>query len=213
MWGIPSSKLSVGIGARLPVRTNLDMRYFNDNFQALPKNGYTKMISNILDHKNIELSLNKIFHKKMESQYKFCFLCIPIDTYFDYQFGILPYRSIIFDSRIEFGDHLPTSVVNFTDKFRYTRKTQWSLLPNCPAPFEKYRTITYERPCSMKENPGEYYYPVQTIKSAKIYEKYKQQAKNIKNIMFCGRTGLFRYLDMIPAVQKHLKIAKDFIKI
>ena len=213
MWGISPSKLSVGIGARLPVRTNLDMRYFNDNFQALPKNGYTEMIANMLDHRNIELSLNKIFHKDMESKYDFSFLCIPIDKYFDYQFGVLPYRSIIFDNKNEFGDDLPSPVVNFTDKFKYTRKTQWSLFPNSPTPFNKCRTITFERPCSMEENPGEYYYPVQTKKSARIYEKYKQKAKNNNKIMFCGRTGLFRYLDMIPAVQKHLKIAKDFLTI
>tara|TARA_B100000212_G_scaffold338255_1_gene314477 strand:- start:6829 stop:7956 length:1128 start_codon:yes stop_codon:yes gene_type:complete len=212
MWGVHPSKLSVRIGSRLPIRTDLDCRYFNDNFQALPKNGYTKLISNILDHKNIELNLNENFQKEMESKYDFCFLCIPIDKYFDYKFGILPYRSIIFENRIEYGNDLSSPVVNFTDELKYTRKTQWSLLPNSPHPFKEYRTITYEIPCSMNDNPGEYYYPVQTKKSEKLYEKYNQLAKKNTKIFFCGRTGLFKYLDMIPAVQKHLKIADDFIK-
>jgi len=213
MWGIYTNQLSIKVGSRLPVRTNLDSRYFNDNFQALPKNGYTSMVNNMLDHKNIELSLSRNFYKEMESQYDYCFLCIPIDKYYDYKFGILPYRSIIFDNKIELKNDLPSPVVNFTDKEKYTRKTQWSLFPNSPIPLKEYRTITYEIPCSMDKNPGEYYYPVQTKESSKIYEKYNLLAKNNKKIMFCGRTGLFRYLDMIPAVQKHLKIAKDFINI
>ncbi len=213
MWGIHPSKLPIRIGSRLPIRTNLDCRYFNDNFQALPKNGYTKMIENILDHRNIELSLNMEFDREMESQYDFCFLCIPIDKYFDYRFGILPYRSIIFENRIHIGNNLPSPVVNFTDEFKYTRKTQWSLFPNSPEPIEKFRTITYEIPCSMDDNPGEYYYPVQTKKSEKIYEKYKQLAKKNNKILFCGRSGLFKYLDMIPAVQKHLRIAYDFLNL
>ena len=64
----------------------------------------------------------------------------------------------------------------------------------------------------MNDNPGEYYYPVQTINSKKIYEKYKKLSQNEQRFTFCGRTGLFKYIDMIPAVTIHLKIAKDFLK-
>ena len=212
MWGVKPEKLSISIGSRLPIRTNADDRYFNDNFQALPKYGYTKMIEKMLDHKNIDVSLKTNFTKEMISNFDHSFLCIPIDKFYDYKYGILPYRSIIFEDRKEITDDLPSSVLNFTDNSPYTRKTQWDLLPNSEKSSTQHKTITYEKPCSMKDNPGEYYYPVQTLNSKIIYEKYKKLSRKEKRFTFCGRTGLFKYIDMIPAVTIHLKIAKDFMK-
>ena len=90
--------------------------------------------------------------------------------FYGYKYGTLPYRSIIFEERKEIINDLPSSVINFTDKSPYTRKTQWDLLPNSEKSSSQYKTITYEKPCSMNDNPGEYYYPVQTINSKKIYE-------------------------------------------
>ena len=212
MWGVKPENLSISIGSRIPIRTNSDDRYFNDNFQALPKYGYTKMIEKMLDHKNIEVRLKTNFKIEMLSNYDHSFLCIPIDKFYDYKYGTLPYRSILFEERKEIINDLPSSVINFTDKSPYTRKTQWDLLPNSEKSSSQYKTITYEKPCSMNDNPGEYYYPVQTINSKKIYQKYKKLSQNEQRFTFCGRTGLFKYIDMIPAVTIHLKIAKDFLK-
>ena len=212
MWGVEPNKLSSSIGARLPVRINKDTRYFTDDFQALPKNGYTKMVSNMLDHPLIEVCLNTNYEKGMENDYDHAFLCIPIDKFFDYEYGMLPYRSIIFENRLENTSDQEAAVINFTDNSKYTRKTQWSLLPNSPKKTFKNKTITYEIPCSMDLNPEEYYYPINTKDSNEIFNKYKSLAKNIKNISFCGRAGLFKYIDMIPAVDIHLRIANKFIK-
>ena len=212
MWGVSPKKLSTNVGSRLPIRTNKDDRYFNDDFQALPKEGYTKMIENMLDHKNIDVSLNNNFQSHMINKFNHSFLCIPIDKFYNFKFGILPYRSIIFEERKENSNDLPSPVINFTDKSPYTRKTQWDLLPNSNKSSENFKTITYEKPCSMEDNPGEYYYPVQTLESKKIYEKYKRLSKQEKKITFCGRTGLYKYIDMIPAVTIHQKIAYDFLK-
>ena len=212
MWGVKPEKLSISIGSRLPIRTNSDDRYFNDNFQALPKYGYSKMIEKMLDHKNIDVSLKTNFTKGMLSNFDHSFLCIPIDKFYDFKYGTLPYRSIIFEDRKEITDDLPSAVLNFTDNSPYTRKTQWDLLPNSEKSSSQYKTITYEKPCSMKDNPGEYYYPVQTLNSKLMYEKYKKLSRKEKRFTFCGRTGLYKYIDMIPAVTIHLKIAKDFMK-
>lgn len=212
MWGISPKKLSTNVGSRLPIRTNKDDRYFNDDFQALPKDGYTKMIENMLDHKNIDVTLNNNFQSQMLTKFNHSFLCIPIDKFYDFKYGILPYRSIIFEDRKEITDDLPSTVLNFTDNSPYTRKTQWDLLPNSEKSSSQYKTITYEKPCSMKDNPGEYYYPVQTLNSKIIYEKYKKLSRKEKRFTFCGRTGLYKYIDMIPAVTIHLKIAKDFMQ-
>ena len=212
MWGIDPKELAVSVGARLPVRTNADDRYFNDSFQVLPKEGYTKMIEKMLNHQNIKINLNTCFKKGMEFNFDFSFLCIPIDKYFDFKFGELPYRSIIFEEYKEFNNDFPAPVINFTDNSPYTRKTQWSLLPNSGTPKNNFKTITYERPCSMIENPNEYYYPVQTLLSRKMYEKYLKLSLKENNITFCGRTGLFKYIDMVPAVNIHKKIAYEFLK-
>ncbi len=212
MWGTDPKNLSIGIGSRLPIRTNDDTRYFDDNFQALPKNGYTNMVNNILTHKNINISLNTCFNKKMINEFNYVFLSIPIDQYYDYLFGALPYRSILFEDRYLKVDDLAAPVINFTDSGKYTRKTQWSLLPNSYNKKNDFKTITYEIPCSMQDNPGEYYYPVQTKESRSIYQKYKNLSLKEEKVIFCGRTGLFRYIDMIPTVLIHIEMAKDFIK-
>ena len=212
MWGIDPKQLSIGIGARLPIRTNYDDRYFNDSFQVLPKDGYTKMVEKILDHKNIKVKLNCVFDKSMEKNFEHTFLCMPIDSYYNYNFGHLPYRSILFEDRILNKDDLPSPVVNFTDDSKYTRMTQWSLFPNSGKCKSKFKTFTYEIPCDMKDNPKEYYYPIQTKKSKKLYEKYLLLSKQNSNVTFCGRTGLFKYLDMLPCVLLHLRIANNFLK-
>ena len=98
MWGLDPRNLEINIGARLPIRTNDDTRYFNDNFQALPKDGYSEMVKKMLDHENIEIYLDTPFNKDMECQFFHSFLTIPIDEYFNYQFGPLPYRSILLSS-------------------------------------------------------------------------------------------------------------------
>jgi len=212
MWGIDPKELEISIGARLPVRTNDDSRYFGDSFQALPKDGYTKMIERMLAHRNINLFLNTSYNHGMESQYDHAFLCNPIDKFFNFEYGHLPYRSIIFEHRKVKNENLPAPVINFTDNSKYTRKTQWSLFPNSGGLENEYKTLTYEIPCAIEDNPGEYYYPVQTNKSKILYEKYKKLAKSKNNITFCGRSGLFKYIDMIPAVTIHKRIAINFLK-
>ena len=211
MWGTDPKDLEISIGARLPIRTNSDKRYFNDNFQALPKQGYTKMIEKMLNHENIKISLNKNYEKGMEKDYLHSFLCIPMDIFFNFQYGELPYRSIIFEHKKMYCKDLSSAVINFTDNSKYTRKTQWNLLPNSFKKKYKYNTITFEVPCSIKQNPGEFYYPVHTKESKSIYKSYRKLASEKRKITFCGRTGLFRYIDMIPCVMLHLKIANDFL--
>ena len=211
MWGLKASELEVSIGARLPLRTDRNDLYFNDSFQALPVNGYTGIFKEMVNHKNINLKLGLPFNKGMEKDFDYSFLSTPIDEYFDYCFGHLPYRSILFENKeIDYSQEATT--INFTDNGKYTRSTQWSLLPNSPSNNNNKNTTTLEIPCSIEENKGEYYYPVKTKKSKKIYELYKQKSKKCKNITFIGRVGLFMYIDMAPAINIHIKIANDFLK-
>lgn len=211
MWGVDAAELAIGIGARLPVRANRDMRYFTDSFQALPINGYTDLFMQMLDHPLISIELDCVFDPEMEQFYQHCFLSVPIDQYFDHCYGVLPYRSILFHQRTVSGEAQPAPVINFTDSGVYTRATEWSLLPNSPASCSGQRQVTLEEPCSMERNPGEYYYPVQTEQSQQLLERYQQLARQQTGITFCGRTGLFRYIDMLPAVTLHLAMAKRYL--
>ena len=104
------------------------------------------------------------------------------------------------------------AVTNFTDNSKYTRVTKWKSFPNCTTVKSENYTYTYEIPCSIEDNPGEYYYPIQTNKSKIIYMQYAKLAKSKKNVVFCGRTGLFKYIDMIPAIMIHLKLAENYLK-
>ena len=94
----------------------------------------------------------------------------------------------------------------------YTRKTQWNLFPNSKNFKANLKTITYEKPCSMDFNPGEYYYPVHTKASKRVFASYENLSKKDKSITFIGRTGLFKYIDMIPSVEIHMRLAHKFIK-
>ena len=90
--------------------------------------------------------------------------------------------------------------------------TQWDMLPNSKIAENLEHTITYEIPCNPEDNDGEIYYPVRNKKSLAIYSKYAELASDIsRTVTFCVRTGLFEYLDMIPAISKHLMIASSFI--
>ena len=211
MWGVDASELAIGIGARLPVRVNRDERYFTDSFQALPRDGYTDLFRQMLDHPLISLELGCLFEQAMESHYQHCFLSVPIDQYFDHCYGVLPYRSILFHQRMTSSEEQPAPVINFTDSGVYTRSTEWGLLPNSPASIPGQRQVTLEEPCSMERNPGEYYYPVQTKQSQQLLARYQDLAQQQEGITFCGRTGLFRYIDMLPAVTLHLAMARRYL--
>ena len=148
----------------------------------------------------------------MLASYPHSFLSIPIDVFFGCCYGPLPYRSIQFEHRLQRESHA-APVVNFTDEGPFTRRTSWGMLPNSYQPRGRDQLVTYERPCSMDDNPGEYYYPVINPESNALLGKYQVLALDYPQVTFCGRTGLFRYLDMLPAVTMHLQIASNFLSV
>ena len=211
MWGVDAKEIESAVGKRIPVRYNRDDRYFTDTFQNLPKNGYHDMFSNILSHKLITIELCCEFDRSMTNKYDHSFLSLPIDKFFDCKFGELPYRSIKFE-QITSKLSQPAVTVNFTDQDIYTRSTQWDLLPNSLKSNSGYSTQTLEIPCQPEDNNGECYYPIRNAESLALYEKYKNLSLKCKDLTFCGRSGLFKYIDMVPAVNIHLKMAKDFLE-
>lgn len=213
MWGMELEDVSPDILNRVPIRDDLNDLYFpDDKFQFMPKNGYTAMVENILDHENISVSLSTAFSKSMEQNFDHVFSSQPIDEYYDYCFGELPYRSIKFKKiTVDFPRLLPVPTVNFTNDGPYTRVTEWKGYPGGGG--DEYRTVlTYEEPCDYKDNNLERYYPVKDLKGVNrgAYKKY-QDIKN-SQVTFIGRCGLYVYLDMHQAVNSSLAISRRYIE-
>jgi len=212
MWGLDIEQLDPSILQRVPVRDDMNELYFpNDNYQALPKNGYTSLIENMLDHSNIKVSLQVEFDRTMMSGFDHVFNSMPIDVYYDHVYGSLPYRSIKFHHKVvPMNRVLPTATVNFTHDGSYTRVTEWRLLPEHGSN-DLFTTLTFEEPCDYADNNMERYYPVKDITGSnrEKYEKYKALADSEEKITFVGRCGMYVYIDMDQAVNMALRIAMD----
>jgi UDP-galactopyranose mutase len=211
MWGLEIEELDPSILSRVPIRKDLNELYFpNDTFQALPKEGYSEMVRRILDHPNIKVSLNTAFSRGMEMDFLHTFNSMPIDEYFDFDLGELPYRSIKFHTyTLPAPRLLPVACVNFTHDGPSTRVTEWKHFPNSGNnPY--FTTITVEEPCDYKENNYETYYPVKDIfsKNKGRYTRYASRCP--ADVSFIGRCGLYAYLDMHQAVSSSLAIANRF---
>jgi UDP-galactopyranose mutase len=213
MWGMDLEELDPDILNRVAIRDDSNDLYFpNDTFQALPAAGYTSLIENILNHENIDLKLNTPFDSSVEQDYFHIFNSMPIDEYFNYQYGRLAYRSIRFHNyTLPVPKLFNVATVNFTHNEPYTRLTEWKNLPNHGNSMSS-TTITVEEPCDYQENNFERYYPVKDLKglNQQIYKKYKKIIPS--NTTFIGRCGLYAYLDMHQAVSSALAISQDFIR-
>ena len=213
MWGKTIEELDPGIIKRIPIRDDDNELYFpNDKYQFLPKDGYTAVFDEILSHKRITVSLSTPYEKQMESAgYAHIFNAMPIDEYFNYKHGELPYRSIKFHNvDLPLKKVLPSTVVNFTHDGPYTRMTEWK---NMAAHGEnnQWTSLTYEEPCDYRDNNMERYYPVKDIAgdNKRTYKKYKEMVK--PNMTFIGRCGMYAYIDMHQAINSSLQTATKYL--
>ena len=211
MWGLDIEQLDPTIIQRVPVRNDMNDLYFpNDKFQALPRQGYTEMISNMLNHKNIQIKLSTKFEKNFEKDFHHTFNSMSIDEYFENCYGVLPYRSIRFHHfNLPIPQAYPVATVNFTHSGPFTRVTEWKNLPeHSQNPF--WTSLTIEEPCDFSENNFERYYPVKDMNgnNRRLYNKY--QELNPLNVTFIGRCGLYAYLDMHQAVSSAFAAVKSF---
>lgn len=202
MWGTDPKNIECAVGARIPVRTSDDDRYFSDKYQYMPEGGYTKMFERMLDHERIEVKIRTPFEKEMEAHYDFIFNSMPIDAYYDFKFGKLPYRSLRMEVKEEKHDHGITTVNNSASEEGHTRYTVWKNIPG----HGDGDMVTYEYPCDY-DGTNEPYYPVTHGKE--LYSKYAEHAKSDK-MMFIGRMGAYQYIDMWKAVRNGLDIVSDF---
>jgi UDP-galactopyranose mutase len=212
MWNLELEDLPASVLARLPVRTDTSDGYFTDTFQAMPRDGYTALFQRLLDHPAITLALATAFHKSHQTEFDHAFLSMPIDRYFDEQFGPLPYRSIRFTHRRPQTHDQPTPTVNYTDTGPITRCTDWRLYPGHARP-ESQPLLTDETPCDYRENNFERYYPIKTVDGTpqRLFKDYEAEAARLQHVTFIGRCGQYRYLDMHQVIANSKLKAQQFI--
>lgn len=216
MWGRDLAEMDASVVKRISPGFGEDDRYFpNDRFQALPKNGYTKLVENILDHPSIHVELDRPFEKPMLLGCDHAFLCLPIDEFFEDRLGPLPYRSIRFHHRhVQRADVEATTVtVNRTDHSTFTRETYWHLLPGHDLKKSDRTTVTSEEPCGYEENDYERYYPIRTAddRFGERYREYEKLGRRESNLTFIGRCGTYQYLDMHQVVSQTLTVVRKWL--
>lgn len=200
-WDLDPSELDASVSARVPTRTNRDDRYFTDTYQAMPAHGYTRMVQKMLSHPNIKIMLNTDYKEIVDLiPYKTMIYTGPIDSYFNYCYGRLPYRSIEF--RFETHDmevFQSTGTINFPNEHPYTRVTEFKYLTG-----QKHHktSLVYEYP----QAEGDPYYPIPRPENAEIYKKYQSLANTMTNTYFTGRLATYRYYNMDQVVAQSLTL-------
>lgn len=190
-WGLDPSQLDKSITARVPIRTDRDDRYFTDTFQCMPTNGYTRMFEAMLDHRNISVMLGTDYREIAKMiPHKRVIYTGPIDEYFDFRFGKLPYRSLRFDHEtLDTEWALPTGTTNYPQTEDFTRISEYKHMTGQIHP----RTaITREYPAA----EGDPYYPILHPESAAMFKRYEALAALTPDVWFVGRLATFRYYNM-----------------
>jgi UDP-galactopyranose mutase len=200
-WGLDPSELDAAVTARVPTRTNRDGRYFTDAYQAMPAQGYTRMFENMLDHENIKILLNCDYREIIKHiPHKQMIYTGPVDEFFNYEYGKLPYRSLEFKFETHnVRQYQPAAVINYPNDYAYTRVTEFKWLTGQDHP---QTTLVYELP----QAEGDPYYPVPRAENAELYKKYQARADATPNVYFAGRLATYKYYNMDQVVAQALAL-------
>ena len=198
-WGLDPSELDATVIARIPVRTNRDDRYFTDTYQAMPRHGFSRMFARMLAHPNIKIMLNTDYREIVGViPYREVIFTGPIDEFFDFRFGRLPYRSLEFKFETVSAAQLqPVAVVNYPNDNTYTRVTEIKHITGQEHPMT---TLITEYP----KAEGDPYYPVPRAENAAMYQQYQQLAEATEGVHFVGRLATYRYYNMDQVVAQAL---------
>jgi UDP-galactopyranose mutase len=209
-WGMEPSELPASILKRLPVRFHYDDNYFNHRFQGMPKNGYSEIVKNILDHPKITLSLAASFESLDRTKYEHIFYSGPLDRYFDYRLGRLGYRTLDFREIRAKGDFQGCAQMNHSDlEVPFTRITEHKHF----TPWESHEeTLCYEEHSRLAGENDIPFYPIRMVKEKALLAEYQALAAAEKQVTFVGRLGTYRYLDMDVTIREALDVGRREVK-
>ncbi|MDQ6647007.1 MAG: UDP-galactopyranose mutase [Pseudomonadota bacterium] len=203
-WGLDPSELAASVAARIPTRVDHDDRYFTDTFQAMPKDGYTVLFSRLLDHPGIRVESGVDFFEFREQvQATHVVFTGPLDAYYAYCYGPLPYRSLRFEHEhlAETAQYQRVGTVNYPNDFDYTRITEFKHLTG---QIHRGTSIVREYP----EAEGDPYYPVPRAENETLFKRYDALALKEHDVTFVGRLAKYRYYNMDQCVGGALKAAQ-----
>jgi UDP-galactopyranose mutase len=204
-WGLDPSELDAQVTARVPIRTDRDDRYFTDRYQVMPRDGYTRLFERLLGHPRISVTLNTNWQESAPhfgEQPPLLIWTGPVDAFFDYCFGPLPYRSLEFrfETRdLEWAQEVGT--INYPNGEAFTRVTE---MKHLTGQRHTKTTLVYEYP----QATGEPYYPIPRPESTAIYRRYAALAAQTPGVTFVGRLATYRYYDMDQVVAQALATHK-----
>ncbi len=198
-WGLDPSELDASVTARIPVRMDRDDRYFADRYQSMPLHGYTAMFERMLDHPNITVRTGTDYADIAPTVGDARLIwCGPIDEFFGFSEGPLPYRSLRFVHEThDSANFQPVGTVNYPQDQDYTRITEYKHLTG---QVHEQTSVTYEYPSA----EGEPYYPVPQAESQATYKRYQALADATPNVWFVGRLATYRYYNMDQIVAQAL---------
>lgn len=208
-WGMSPAQLPASILKRLPVRFNYDDNYFSHKYQGMPKEGYTPIVENILNHPNISVELERAYQEEDSEGIDHLFFTGPIDSWYSYRFGRLGYRTLDFEKFYTEEDFQGTAVMNYGEEnIPFTRITDHKYF----APWEKYEgSVCYRefsRTCMPDDTP---YYPIRQMGEMELLNKYLSLAEQENSMSFAGRLGTYRYLDMDVTIAEALNMARIYL--
>ena len=206
-WGMDPSELDKSVAARVPARTDTDDRYFTDKFQAMPRDGYTRMFERMLDHERIAVETGVEYRNVMaEGVFDHVVFTGAIDEFFDHRFGRLPYRSLEFKHvTLEQERFQAVGTVNYPDEaVPYTRITEYKYLTGQR---HAKTSLTYEHPRA----DGDPYYPIPRPENQALFKQYEALARARHDVSFVGRLATYRYYNMDQVVAQALASAKSLL--
>ena len=208
-WGLKPEELDPSVTGRVPVYISRDDRYFQDTYQAMPKQGYTAMFQRMLRHKNIKVLLNTDYREVVE-EVKFDRMIYtgPIDAFFDHMYGPLPYRSLrfVFEYQ-EVAQAQEVGTVNYPNEHAFTRITEFKHLTGQKHPGS---TVAVEYPQAHEPRLTIPYYPLPREENSSLYNLYRKEAERLKQIVFfAGRLADYRCYNMDQAVAQALKLFEE----
>lgn len=212
-WEKDPTLLSPDIITRLPVRYNYNLRYFSDAYEGLPLNGYGQLFGRLLEHKNIQVSLKTEWTARRDQPHRLVVYTGGIDEFFDYELGRLDWRTLDFQcERLDRADFQGVAVMNWADPdIAHTRVHEFKHYhPERPDTGRTFIAKEFSRTASSGDQP---YYPVPTQANQRLYEKYMELARaRAPQVIFGGRLGQYKYLDMDDTIAEALHCYQDQIK-
>lgn len=207
-WDYDPSELDAAVTSRVPIRYNRDDRYFTDTYQVMPLHGYTRMFEQMLNHPNIKIMLNTDYQEVINMvSYREVIFTGPVDEYFDFVYGKLPYRSLQFQFQtLNEEQHQPVAVINYPNEYPYTRVTEFKHLTGQNHPKT---TLVYEYPTM----DGDPYYPIPRAENAQLYARYQALAAQKRGVYFAGRLGTYKYYNMDQVVAQAITLYSKIQKL